>query len=53
MQDLLIELSCFIDTDLITAYEREVKAEYFNRLYKIPKCLFEKSVNTHLQKLQN
>lgn len=51
MIDLILELNSFLDDGLLLAYEREVKAEYINKHFKVPPCFFDRSTNASFRRL--
>lgn len=51
MIDLILELNNFLDDGLLLAYEREVKAEYINKHFKVPLCFFDRSTNSSFRRL--
>lgn len=50
--DLILELSHFLDEGLLHAYEREVKAEYINKYFKVPTYLFDRTSNVSFRRLE-
>lgn len=50
--DLILEFNMFLDESLVNAYEREVKAEFISRHFKIPTYLFEKTNNASFKRLE-
>lgn len=51
--DLILELNNFLDESLIHAYEREVKADFIEKNFKIPAYLFSKSSGNSFKQLEN
>jgi hypothetical protein len=51
--DLILELNHFLDESLIHAYEREVKADFIEKNFKIPAYLFSKSSGNSFKQLEN
>jgi hypothetical protein len=50
--DLILEFNHFLDESLIHNYEREVKAEFVHKYFKIPAYLFDKTNNTSFKRLE-
>jgi hypothetical protein len=50
--DLILELTHFLDDGLLLAYEREVKAEYIHKHFKIPPYLFDRTSNASFRRLE-
>lgn len=50
--DLILELSHFLDDGLLLAYEREVKAEFIQKHFKIPPYLFQRTSNPSFRRLE-
>jgi hypothetical protein len=50
--DLIMELSHFLDDGLLLAYEREVKAEYIHKYFKVPPYLFDRTSNASFRRLE-